>query len=641
MLVVLAEGRLTDACLVHFVEEDTPAFELFCKANPASPAPNRLLRVHIFPPSRHGFQPLVLQADLLTPARLIEAVRIFHHAGPPIISGVKDRMMEEIPAMNREALRAQEQQKRERGLPGRSPLLATSASASKEDFPSQKADASSNSGLKPEGLSSGDVGIKMVDGMHRVHIEGLPEGRKKMMLTSPSMTLRTVWLDVSRQVEAAAAKEPWDKPGPEATARFAFPSGKAPKFYLRINSTSESTMEVHTIEDASKITLQDFPSGTRIGVHYVETAASCEDENGKNKKLPVNPNSKHDGELNEEKATSVMICDSAKCCRVAFPQKETQLKVPRTEETPSQAAVRVDSPGDFRKSNEPDDAKNATSSAGGGGWIDIRCTLPDGRTTTIPGLNPNEDTLKTSVRPVIAQALGHADFLFARPYPPKRFSLDEDEHRPLSQIELRVSSTLRVIPNSAGSGSRPAQAKDPKQASPTLIHPRVVAASSELFNRFSRLFPLGGRANPPPPSREPSHRPQSGAPGGFQSMRHIREAEEEKERQMALEMLQMEQRARRMGFSPSEDPKTMDEPKKKKPNHYFGGDSTELIAPPMNEDRGSGGNGNEETPHNSGSPQANPGMHIPFSGTGRRLADESSVQESGDPKSDESDFKKS
>ncbi|CCW64881.1 unnamed protein product [Phytomonas sp. EM1] len=687
VMAVLTEGRLADACFIHFIEEGTPAYELFSAAygglalsggSPAT-ATDGLLRVHVFPPSRQGFQPLVLHGDLLTPAKLIETVRIAHHVRPQLITSIKDRILDETQAMNQELQRAQAQQKHRVDLQSRSLLSTGIALASKEDQTSHVAEASPNTGLKSGALSSRDAAEAM-GRMHFIHIDGLPEGRKKMMLTSPSMTLRTVWLDVSKQLEAAAEKESLD-----GAARFAPLKNAKAKFYLQIGenatlqTSSDETREVYTIEEASKIILQDFPSSTRVFVKSLELAGACDSSNEKAKDVQMNSNHsriRHDPtSKNEEKAASMMTCDSIGCCRKAISQEEAQFKVPRTEEDEQQtstAAVPGGSPLERLKDSPNDENRQLkenkeVASSVSYSSIDIRCSLADGRTETISGLNPEVDTLNTCVRPAIVRQLGHNNFIFARPYPPKRFSVQEDELRPLSQIDLTVSSTLRVIPSSVGQNHQPAQIKNSERetgSSHFTIPTSVATASSGFFNRISRLFPRGDIAsrhaspsaagpsthtNTHVASREPFARHQGSTSGGFQSMSNILAAQEEKERQMALEQLQMAQRAQLMGFPSSlgsrhSDP--VDQKKKaekgnKPMNHYFGGDSTEMIAPPMNDERSPAESGNEEIQHSSGSGQAKPRTHIPFSGAGRSLADQSSIRESEDRKSNEMGKKKS
>ncbi|KAG5492516.1 hypothetical protein JKF63_01094 [Porcisia hertigi] len=575
LLVTLLEGRLSPVTVLHLIEEGSPDYAAFSAAFSAtasvSGAP--LLRVHIFYPQSPGITPVELSGDTLTPQLLHNCVHMgllgaqggLAGAGA---SGATDEILSffstTVSAMNRESVRTRQQT----SLVSLASALATAPSNQQQHndpavttvpivaVPAQHA----------KGLSDANA----LNTAHLIRIAGLPmsfstttttNAAHKTILTTPSMTFQTVWRTVEkhlewaqREMQQAQAASTWNgvtppKPG----TRFTFtiePSA---------TSTDVVVTTVTTCEEASRVRLQDYPRNTVVQVHFDSGALPPPPP------APAVQTTRPTAEATSTSRPTEYVCEGNVCRR----------RTPGDAQLPASTAT---APLQQRAESAPAPLPAKTSAAAP---VRLRCSLPNGKTLDLPGLDPAVATLRANVRPAVADALGYDKFVFVCAYPPRRYSPETDEPLPLEEVGLGQSCALRVVsldgPVSNNAPSRGAES----QQQPGHTRQLLFNAASSLMGMFSGARGNQGDsrgaaaavASSSPDSRQPRRQRRA-----YNSMAEILVANEEAERQTAMERLRQEQQRPGPSSSSYHTPDAENRAQGKKSNRYFGGGSTEFIA---------------------------------------------------------------
>ncbi|CAJ1034498.1 hypothetical protein, conserved [Leishmania lindenbergi] len=601
LLVTFLESRLGSVTLLHLIEAGTPDYAAFSTAVPAAPGtPGAALpRVHIFFPPAAGMTPVVLSGSLLTPQSVYNCVQIGllkpkMHASPATPSGSPDVLLSffsaTVSAMNREYLRARQRA---------NPALSTSDLSAAPLLQQRHSDPSTTTRTAVDGQQPATTtpivaapaqrakGVSNVDALeaaHLISIAGLPMSfttspmsiaPHKTILTTPSMTLQTVWRVVEkhlewaqREIQQAQAASTWNGvTSPKPGAKFSF------AIEPPATSTEAVSMTVTTMEEAAKVRLQDYPRNTVVQVHFDGVAPPP----------PAVP---------AQVATSAShpteyVCEEGVCRR----------RVPEDMSARAADAAATTSPAPEAESAHASSSAAASAVPSADVSVKLRCSLPNGKTLDLAPLDPSVATLRADVRPAVADALGYDNFVFVGAYPPRRYSTETDELRPLKEVELGRSSALRVVsldgPASPDASSKGAQ----QQHQEGHTRPMLFSAASSLMAMFagargSQDGAPAAATSSPPASRQPQRQHCT-----YNSMAEMLAANEEAERQTAMERLRQEQQRQPPGSSSSSRHQSDSEQRAqgKKSNRYFGGGSTEFIAENGDNEAGNDNEGKRAT----------------------------------------------
>ncbi|KAG5467214.1 hypothetical protein CUR178_00855 [Leishmania enriettii] len=610
LLVTLLESRLGSVTLLHLIEAETPdyvAFSAAVQAAPGAPAAS-LPRVHIFFPPSASMAPVVLSGKLLTPQNLYNCVHMALlkpkvHASPATAAGGADELPSffsaAVSAMNREYMRTRQQSSLASSNSDSSaaPLLQQRHSdpfaTVKTGSDGQQPAAAAPIVAVPAQRAKGVTNIDALEAAHLISVAGLPMSfttsatavaAHKTILTTPSMTLQTVWRAVEkhlewaqREVQQAQAASMWNglappKPGAKFT------------FTIEPPETSKEVVAVTvaTMQEAAKVRLQDYPRNTVVQVRFEGVSP------------PLTPPSL-------ALAAPAAAAPAAVTTPAPGPAEymcEGDVCRPRAPDgTPaSAAAAAADAPPSPQAESAPTAASASASEAAALAFsVRLRCSLPNGKTLDVEQLDPSQNTLRADVRPAVADALGYNNFVFVCAYPPKRYSTEADEVLPLKEVGLGRSSALRVVPldgpappNASSSG---AQQQQKQQPGPTRT--MLFSAASSLMAMFAGARgDQGGApgtaapASPPPASSQTQRQRRT-----YNSMAEMLAANEESERQKAMERLRQEQQGLGTSFSTPHQPDAEQRAQGKKSNRYFGGGTTEFIAEDGDGERGSDSEG--------------------------------------------------
>ncbi|CAG9582450.1 conserved hypothetical protein [Leishmania major strain Friedlin] len=591
LLVTFLESRLGSVMLLHLIEAETPDYAAFSTAVPAAPGTPgiSLPRVHIFFPPSAGMTPVVLSGNLLTPQSVYNCVQMSLlkpkvHTSPATASGGTDELLSffsaTVSAMNREYARARQRANSASPIADLSaaPLLqqrhsdpaATTGMAADGEKPTTTAPIVAVPAQRAKGTSSSDA----LEAAHSIRVAGLPmsfttsataQAAHKTILTTSSMTLQTVWRVVEkhlewaqREVQQAQAASTWNgttppKPGAKLT------------FTIEPSATSAeaAAVTVTTREEAAKVRLQDYPRNTVVKVYFDGVALPPPQP-----AVPA-PAAATTSALRP----SQYMCEGDVC----------RWRVPEDTPAPAAAAVATAAPAPKGESTLAPASVVASSAATATASVRLRCSLPNGKTLDLAQLDPSVATLRDDVRPAVADALGYDNFVFVCAYPPRRYSIETDEPLPLKEVELGRSSALRVVsldgPTSPDASSRRAQ----PQPQPGHTRQMLVNAASSLMamlasargNQGGAPGAATAAASPSPDTRQSQQQRRT-----FNSMAEMLAANEEAERQTAMERLRQEQEQQGLGSSSSSrhQPDAEQRAQGKKSNRYFGGGSTEFIA---------------------------------------------------------------
>ncbi|RNE99153.1 hypothetical protein TraAM80_08358 [Trypanosoma rangeli] len=527
--VVLHASRLDLMAVVHFMEAGSAAHNLFVAAVPESST--SVPRLHVFPPSLRERPRSVLSGSTLTPELICEAVRIELQMPPPTkLAGAKEEFMRHVEEMNAATAA---------GGSGAAALMRAGVGA-----------ASAHT------MASG-AGFNGPTGLHFVALNGLE--KREVVVTSPGMTLRTVWVKVQQALnrEQQAAGEAAHPPGSATfVLHVAPPATAAVGAVSEGETTDQVVVVVDSVEAAARLDIQTLPHNTTVTV--VRGGASATAPQPAGEECNRGPHTKH----GEERPTG--CCDGGVCrIRGTPPSSEPnsaqqQKTMPAPPTTPAMEA----------SEEAPPEPKPAVAKASA--CIHVRCSLPSGGTHTVDELDPAVATLSTHLRCPLAELLGHNAFVFARAYPPHRFSLDE-EAQPLETLGMRTSSALRVVPTGGPSTTLPPERK-PSNNSKGGLYDLV----SSLLRRGTGLTPAAA----------PAHVPRESVLAGnvrgtattdtrvrFGTMAELRAKEEEEEKRVAAEANAMTDRQNEY---------------RKKANRYYGGSSTEYTGWDGNEEEEEG-----------------------------------------------------
>ncbi|ORC84646.1 uncharacterized protein TM35_000421040 [Trypanosoma theileri] len=550
--VVLQESRLSSVTVVHFMDAASSAHELFIAAVPESS--QVVPRLHVFPASQQMLPRNVLHGGTLTPGYISEAVR-FVLRMPPLtkvteLMGEFVQHVEEVNTVVRQTTAAAA------GSYGSHILPSTRPTARGGD-----ATVSSDT---PQTGSVAAAALPAVDrkDLHFIALNGLE--KREVIVTSPGMTLRTVWMKVQ---QALMRRREASDAGVEMRPR----SGIS--FVLRVeppttaeNTNNEGVVVLSSIEEASKMDIHKLPHNTVVTVVQNDSPAGhTPPPPATTTTTTTQPGGTKSGnpsvQVNEEESSKKsqgaagVQCEGG-VCKVPLPTSTKTVKSERKqeeEEKQQQQQQPVSSPPASTSAmmeNEEETRKpTATTTASSSSSVNIRCSLPDGNTHTVAALDPTVATLATDVRPEIAPLVGNASFVMACAYPPHRFTAEE-ETETLEKIGLRTSCALRVVLTGGASSS-------------TASVPRHVdAASFGLMNLVSSL--LGRGTAPRPTAPAPANMNVNANPTGsntaatrsggrFRTMAELRAAEEEEENRR----------------------EARNEQQRRKANRYYGGGSTE------------------------------------------------------------------
>ncbi|CBZ38006.1 hypothetical protein, conserved [Leishmania donovani] len=590
LLVTFLESRLGSVMLLHLIEAETPDYAAFSTAVPAAPGiPGTALpRVHIFFPPSAGMAPVVLSGSSLTPQSVYNCVQMgllkFKvHTSPATASGSTDELLSffstTVAAMNREYARARQRANSASPISDSStaPLLqqrhsdpaATTGTAADGEKPTTTAPIVAVPAQRAKGTSSSDA----LEAAHLIRVAGLPmsfttsataRAAHKTILTTSSMTLQTVWRVVEkhlewaqREVQQAQAASTWNgvtPPKPGAKFTFTIESSATP--------AEAAAVTVTTREEAARVRLQDYPRNTVFQVHFDGVAPPSPQ--------PAVP------------APAAATTSALRPNRYMCEGDVCRWRVP--EDTPAPAAAAAAAAPPAPK------AESALSPAS----VRLRCSLPNGKTLDLAQLDPSVATLRDDVRPAVADALGYDNFVFVCAYPPRRYSIETDEPLPLKDVELGRSSALRVVsldgptsPDASSRGSQPQQ--QPGHTRQMLVN----AASSLMAMLAGALGNQGGAPAAAAAPASPGTRQSQQQRRTFNSMAEMLAANEEAERQTAMERLRQEQEQQGLGPSSSSrhQPDAEQRAQGKKSNRYFGGGSTEFIAEDGHDEAGKDSDG--------------------------------------------------
>ncbi|CAC9543416.1 conserved hypothetical protein [Leishmania infantum JPCM5] len=590
LLVTFLESRLGSVMLLHLIEAETPDYAAFSTAVPAAPGiPGTALpRVHIFFPPSAGMAPVVLSGSSLTPQSVYNCVqmgllKLKVHTSPATASGSTDELLSffstTVAAMNREYARARQRANSASPISDSStaPLLqqrhsdpaATTGTAADGEKPTTTAPIVAVPAQRAKGTSSSDA----LEAAHLIRVAGLPmsfttsataRAAHKTILTTSSMTLQTVWRVVEkhlewaqREVQQAQAASTWNgvtPPKPGAKFTFTIESSATP--------AEAAAVTVTTREEAARVRLQDYPRNTVFQVHFDGVAPPSPQ--------PAVP------------APAAATTSALRPNRYMCEGDVCRWRVP--EDTPAPAAAAAAAAPPAPK------AESALSPAS----VRLRCSLPNGKTLDLAQLDPSVATLRDDVRPAVADALGYDNFVFVCAYPPRRYSIETDEPLPLKDVELGRSSALRVVsldgptsPDASSRGSQPQQ--QPGHTRQMLVN----AASSLMAMLAGALGNQGGAPAAAAAPASPGTRQSQQQRRTFNSMAEMLAANEEAERQTAMERLRQEQEQQGLGPSSSSrhQPDAEQRAQGKKSNRYFGGGSTEFIAEDGHDEAGKDSDG--------------------------------------------------
>ncbi|KAG5466132.1 hypothetical protein LSCM4_01274 [Leishmania orientalis] len=607
LLVTLLESRLGSVTLLHLIEAETPDYAAFSAAvqvAPGTPAA-ALPRVHIFFPPSAGMAPVVLSGKLLTPQNLYNCVQMALlkpkvHASPATAAGGADELTSffsaAVSAMNREYTRARQQSSLASSNSDSSaaPLLqqrhSDPSSTAKTGLDGQQPAAAAPIVAVPAQRARGVTNMDALEAAHLISVAGLPMSfttsatvvaAHKTILTTPSMTLQTVWRAVEkhlewaqREVQQAQAASTWNgiappKPGAKFT------------FTIEPSATSKEVVAVTvaTMEEAAKVRLQDYPRNTVVQVRFEGVSP------------PLTPPSL----AVAAPATAVPAAVTTPASGPAEYMCEGDVCRRRAPDgTPASAAAAA---ADARPLPQAESAPTAASASASeaaalASSVRLRCSLPNGKTLDVAQLDPSLNTLRADVRPAVADALGYNNFVFVCAYPPKRYSTEADEVLPLKEVGLGRSSALRVVPldgpappNASSSGAQQQQ-QQKQQPGPTRT--MLFSAASSLMAMFAGARgDQGGApgtvdaASPSPASSQAQRQRRT-----YNSMAEMLAANEEAERQKAMERLRQEQQGLGTSFSTLHQSDAEQRAQGKKSNRYFGGGTTEFIAEDGDGERG-------------------------------------------------------
>jgi hypothetical protein len=624
LLITLLESRLGSVTLLHLIEEGTPAYESFSAAVPV-PATSGggtavLPRVHIFYPPTVGLSPMVLHSAALIPQSLHNCVQMgllrprnrtegSSGSGAPAVpisasaaaSSLRTFFTSSVTAMNAEHERSRQHPAGGPAAVAAPPVMSTPA-------------------VRATGVSHVDA----LAAAHLISLTGLPtcfstgpipgsnaattNSSHKTILTTPAMTMQTVWRAVEKhldwaqhEVQQAQAASMWNgvmppKPGAKFTLTVAQSSNN--------NSTSETTatkpaVVVTTPAEAAQVRLQDLPRNTVVQVKFEgwpqseNAAASAAEEQSKQ---PAQQEQQQQQQSTPAPSSSSdYVCEGDVCRR----RQPGEVLDKASEKASAQASTTPDSPPASAASPSPSSSSphSPTPSSGAATAttvptsIKLHCSLPNGKTLDVDQLNPATDTLQANVRPAVEEALGYSSFLFVCAYPPKRYSAEGDEPRLLKDIGLLRSSALRVVsldgPGSPDAASAPGQKQQQQQQQQGGAARQILSsAASSLLGMFGgrRTNATSSGTAPPPPGNAHSSVPASAPAGGlrrtYNSMAAMLAANEEAERETAMERLRQEQQAQQQKQDLADGEQRW---QAKKSNRYFGGGSTEYIAEDNND----------------------------------------------------------
>ncbi|KAK7194653.1 hypothetical protein NESM_000384200 [Novymonas esmeraldas] len=590
LLVTLLEGRMGSVTLLHLIDAGTPDGAAFASAVPVAPG-TTLPRVHVFFPPNASMAPMVLSGNLLTPRNLYNCVQmgLLRHKAPVAAAadapGLRSFFATTVTAMNRECARARQQ----------TAAVSLSTASAQQPQQQQQRHSDASAGVAsamtmPAQRARGVSQSAAFNAAHMIAVAGLPMSFstaattapvavRKTILTAPTMTLQTVWRTVEkhlewaqREVQQAQAASTWNG---------VTPPKKGAAFSLVIEAPDASAeaaeLVVTTNEEAAKVRLQDYPRNTVVHVRFSGAAP---------------PTAAAAAAAAEE-----YICDGDVCRRKPQESTPTPTAAPPPAASSSAApAASAPAPTPAAPTPTPTAASATTTAAAS---VKLHCSLPNGKTVDVAQLDPLTATLRADVRPVIAEALGYDAFVFVCAYPPKRYSVEDDEPRPLAEVGLGRSSALRVVslngptPPDAASGGASAQSGQARQM--------LTTAASSLMSMFrgaagnrggAEAAAAAAAANSAAPRPPPQRRT-------YNSMAEMLAANEQAERETAMERLrQQQQQQQEQGQPASHHPHEERRGQGKKSNRYFGGGSTELVAnddddDDVNNSNGGGGGGSD------------------------------------------------
>ncbi|SCU73043.1 uncharacterized protein TEOVI_000763000 [Trypanosoma equiperdum] len=255
---------------------------------------------------------------------------------------------------------------------------------------------------------------------------------------------------------------------------------------------------------------------------------------------------------------SVVECRDGEGCRVKYRGGGSDERLETETVSGPEEGKQTEHPpcGSSTVNDEGDKTAVATAdSQSASNGIDLRCGLPNGETYTVRGLDSSTATLAANVREQVATLLEHNEFVFARPYPPHRFTVEE-ETRTLETIGMRNSSVVRVIPTGAPSyGAATSQVK---------------SGATEVFGMvsswFGRASGFGNSSTAPQASGTSATRAARPPNSRVRTMAQMLAENEEEENRRALRNSAME------GGQGS------------RANRYYGGASTEYVGRDDGED---------------------------------------------------------
>lgn len=602
LLVTFLESRLGSVTLLHLIEAETPNYAAFSNAVPAAPGtPDTALpRVHIFFPPSAGMTPVVLSGSLLTPQSVYSCVQMGLlkpkvRTSPATASGGTDELLSffstTVSAMNREYARARQRANSASPISDLSaaPLpqqchrdpAATTRTTADGEKPTTTAPIVAVPAQRAKGTSSSDA----LEAAHMIRVAGLPMSfttsatartAHKTIITTSSMTLQTVWRVVEKhlewaqhEVQQAQAASTWNgTTPPKPGAKFTFTVEPSE------TSTEATAVTVATREEAAKVRLQDYPRNTVVQVHFDGVAPPPQQPAAPATTAATTPALR----------PSQYVCEGDVC----------RWQVPEDTPAPAAAAAKTAPPAPKAESALDPASVAASTAASTTASVRLRCSLPNGKTLDLAQLDPSVATLRNDVRPAVADALGYDNFVFVCAYPPRRYSIEADEPLPLKEVELGRSSALRVVsldgPASPDASSRGAQ----QQQQPGNTRQMLVNAASSLMAMFAGARGnQGGALGAAADSSSLDTRQSQRQRRTFNSMAEMLAANEEAERQTAMERLQQEQTQQGLGSSSSSrhQPDAEQRAQGKKSNRYFGGGSTEFIAEDGHDEAGNDSDG--------------------------------------------------
>lgn len=570
--VTLLESKLGNVCFIHWVEEGTPAYEQFSAVGGQTPTgtPPTVPRVHVFSPATRGWQSIVIGGDLLTPLRLKKAVLSALQLTPATLPTLKQQFLENVEEMNRETRRRQMIDRAEQVMAAR-PILPTAHTSP----------------------PAAEIPRPAVPAMHILHVDGLPNRKRKSILSNNCTTLRTVWNEVCqhlRSLEAAVseAKAAGDWDG------VTYPAPDGPIILVVEDDKGKELTRVSSVEAAEVVKVQAFPSGALVRVvlpSWQQPSLPHESAVEPQSQAPLlKPDTSRGPAGGANNVDDEVLCDGNTCRRRTH--QLDSLGAPPTSPTAEEVLTSPVTPS-----------------------IAIRLSLPDGRTESVRGLDPTVHTLRSQVRPTVAALLGHSKFYFAVTYPNKRIDVETEEGQPLEAIGLRSSAALRVVATEVS--ERPASATNRVTADGRYyVSPAEAASGSGILHQLTRLMgrvpvirPTGASTHSVDPASKGAPSTTHGPPARSPLRSNV--ATLDNYRDPLEDMAPQQQPGSDQANAAGALQALID--RMKKSNRYFGGNSTEFIA----EDDSAGEDGE------LGNAQSGTEEHAArraFTGEGRRLA---------------------